>query len=1066
LADNVEAGLGLNSIPFLDGLNKAGNAMTKFMGKATAATSGLAAIIHVAGRVYHAAMNMAKILMTVGIVIAAVASVITVKALKAFAAFQRGMQEVASIIPGVLISEIEALGQSLLELTRRFGLTAESAVKASYNLVSAGFNVSQALYMVKGSAIAAIAGLTSIESAARLATAVMRAYGKSVAALANIQDTLFTTVRIGVLTFQDLVDNLGTVLPMANAAGVSLEELGAMLSLITQNGIPANEAVTALNRLITQLAAPTETAKKRLKELGIVTQDVYGNMLPLTEVLKRFKGLTLTQLRGIVGEIRGIKALLALINQPAALAGELEKMSGRSGAAMEAMNKQALTLSRSWSRMAAVFGSFWKVLGAYLEPIGFGVIKVLNLLGIRMLKWLQINKAAIVEFAESAGKKIEVFGKVMVDVFKGFKFSQIAKGARMYSGVLKLLAGVLSLTIPLLTAFAFVLAQIPVSMLLIYVAATSLAEFLSRPFGEAVRKSAKNTRDNARALLSLVVAFGKAGIAATKAANSIARGTYEGTIAVDELIEKESEYLKALRKRFVLQADARREAAKEKRMEKEIKAEPAPGTAVYEEAWKKAYETKYRLMGLTEDKIARIIQKQADDEAKIRFIQNGLMGDAIDKILDKQRHARETEKEKSIEHLRDITDARTILTLKQMKLGEKIEKLGQRWNKTAQEKARLEKFRDDRRALSLEQEVMLEAYEKRMKIITSEEASWRADESARRILAIRAASFVTREMAVKDFEEKVAMEEEHATNLQRIHEKAFSTWKSEMSDRAKFFKGRLKDMESAYEDLQKQLEQIDVSRRSWIEGHQDAAFEYTMSRSDAVTRLEMRKERAKNYVRRAMQTQVMEERRRLFDKAISQYMTLLDGEKDLTKQQREEIFANREKLVRAGAKAFEEEKKQVRDSIKTLGASILKVQTQIKSLYEFVAKNVLDIRDDGKLEGLHNKAKDFLATLRKISSEPSHGGEPKEFAVSRQHGGWIGSDNLLTRLHQGEFVVRRDAAVQNARLLESINRSKAPEASSTSLAGTFNFPGVTALDPDTIRITLIPELERFRRHRS
>jgi len=137
--------------------------------------------------------------------------------------------------------------------------------------------------LLKGFAKEAVAGQTSVETAARSNIAILNALGLTTKDLGRIQDVQFQVVRKGVITYEELSNVIGRALPAAARSGQSIETLGAMLAFLTRNGLSAAMASASAARALESFAHPTTV--KRLEEIGIKVRDAKGEFLPLLQVM-------------------------------------------------------------------------------------------------------------------------------------------------------------------------------------------------------------------------------------------------------------------------------------------------------------------------------------------------------------------------------------------------------------------------------------------------------------------------------------------------------------------------------------------------------------------------------------------------------------------------------------------------------------------------------------------------------------------------------------------------------------------------------------------------------------
>lgn len=100
----------------------------------------------------------------------------------------------------------------------------------------------------------------------------LNAFGKTAADSSKFADILFNTVNAGVTTIDELNQYLSGVTPTAAAAGLSFENVGASLALMTQKGVPTAQATTKLNALLLEIQKPGKALSDTFAQAGLSTE--------------------------------------------------------------------------------------------------------------------------------------------------------------------------------------------------------------------------------------------------------------------------------------------------------------------------------------------------------------------------------------------------------------------------------------------------------------------------------------------------------------------------------------------------------------------------------------------------------------------------------------------------------------------------------------------------------------------------------------------------------------------------------------------------------------------------
>jgi len=141
--------------------------------------------------------------------------------------------------------EMQAYAARVEELGVAFGQAGKTALRAFYQVVSAGYQGEQGFKVLQAAMKAATAGVTDAFTAVDVLTTVLNSYNLSADQALYVSDILFTVVKRGKTTFAELASTMGRLAGLAAPLNVSLEELAAALAFLTRT-LPTEEAVTAL----------------------------------------------------------------------------------------------------------------------------------------------------------------------------------------------------------------------------------------------------------------------------------------------------------------------------------------------------------------------------------------------------------------------------------------------------------------------------------------------------------------------------------------------------------------------------------------------------------------------------------------------------------------------------------------------------------------------------------------------------------------------------------------------------------------------------------------------------
>lgn len=253
-------------------------------------------------------------------------------AVKSAADFDASMRNVNSLT-GLGTKAFQAQEQQVLAMSRRLPQSAKQLADGLYQIASSGFTGQKGLTVLNSAATAASAGLTDTGTAAEAIIGVMHSYGKGVGDAKNISDSLFQTVNLGVLSFEDLAQGMGQVVGVASAAHVSIAEVGAAVATMTRAGVRPAEAFTSLNQLITRILKPTDALAGVYQQLGYQSGEAalrQKHLSGVMEDLRRVTGGSAGQLVNLLGDVRAARGAFALTSQDGRLFDQMLKGMGKS----------------------------------------------------------------------------------------------------------------------------------------------------------------------------------------------------------------------------------------------------------------------------------------------------------------------------------------------------------------------------------------------------------------------------------------------------------------------------------------------------------------------------------------------------------------------------------------------------------------------------------------------------------------------------------------------------------------------------------------------------------------
>lgn len=269
---------------------------------------------------------------------------------------------------------IDGLRDSVINLSKEIPVSSQEMAEGLYFISSSGFTGAEAMDILTASSKAAAAGLGETKTIADAVTSTLNAYQMAGSDAARVTDILLTTVKEGKGEPADLAGSLGRVLPIAAAAGVSMEQVAASMATMTRTGLTAEESATALRGAIGALMAPGKQARDALESIGMSADEVRSSIRDrgLLETLQTLMEKTGGNVEILDLIIPNIRALTGVLSTAGSQAGEysriLDSMTRASGATEKAFATMSDTVESKGKRLENTLGAIRDKLATELLP--------------------------------------------------------------------------------------------------------------------------------------------------------------------------------------------------------------------------------------------------------------------------------------------------------------------------------------------------------------------------------------------------------------------------------------------------------------------------------------------------------------------------------------------------------------------------------------------------------------------------------------------------------------------------------------------------------------------------
>ena len=236
-------------------------------------------------------------------------------ATKAAIDFEKQMTNVATLVDTATES-MKAMGDEVLQIASRTPVELHDLTESLYQIRSEGFAGAQAMDILEQSARLSVAGLSSATEATKAVASAIRVFGDEGLTTTQVTDLFFKTVALGRTKMDAINESFGSNAAIIHEAGVRFMELQAATAAMTNSGMTASEAQTALKGSVIALIKPSTEMDKVLRALNVTTgQQLIKNMgglVPAMQAVGKTAKETGVNVNEAFGRVQGLTAYTLL----------------------------------------------------------------------------------------------------------------------------------------------------------------------------------------------------------------------------------------------------------------------------------------------------------------------------------------------------------------------------------------------------------------------------------------------------------------------------------------------------------------------------------------------------------------------------------------------------------------------------------------------------------------------------------------------------------------------------------------------------------------------------------
>lgn len=273
------------------GITRIDDAIVKMRDRASMATSRLSAGFD---NMKNHMMGLAATATTVGLTM--VSSINKAASLQKTMVENQNLMSTAGEKSAAVQREVNQMYSDGSKYSVQYGYSQKTIAQGYQELIKRGYDGKQSLGAMKSILEAARASGDSFDDTMKVTTSTLEAFGMRSETTAGMMrntakaaDILAKGADVTSTSFKSIGEAMTYAGSSAKASGVSLKETTAILGVLSNNGLEATQAGTGLQRILTRLAAPTDTAKTALKKYNMSIDDFKTKSGKLKNVNDIFK---------------------------------------------------------------------------------------------------------------------------------------------------------------------------------------------------------------------------------------------------------------------------------------------------------------------------------------------------------------------------------------------------------------------------------------------------------------------------------------------------------------------------------------------------------------------------------------------------------------------------------------------------------------------------------------------------------------------------------------------------------------------------------------------------------
>lgn len=279
-----------------------------------------------------------------------------------------------------------------MELSNQYGISSEKIVNSIAGWVQAGYDIRDATQLAEESIALMYTSELDAAAATTTLTKIMKGFGLEVGEARGKLDAANEISNNYASSVGQLTEAMSRVAPIANAMGLSFEEMSSFLVPAIEKFQNGQRVGTAFAKILNNLVSDTSRVSDGLKTLGVSQRDANGDLRSgkdiLYDVAKAFQDISPGQKTFVAQQLAGAEhsaKFLATMNSFDQVGSVYETAISSAGsvteelqAQLDSSQKQLDRWDKSWENLSATIGDEFRVAATEAVKGGTAIVNALQ----------------------------------------------------------------------------------------------------------------------------------------------------------------------------------------------------------------------------------------------------------------------------------------------------------------------------------------------------------------------------------------------------------------------------------------------------------------------------------------------------------------------------------------------------------------------------------------------------------------------------------------------------------------------------------------------------------------